>query len=55
METEKSYRIHITIRIKGNPVRTSHEYKTEQFDDLDDLLDNLGRYVEEEIEQLEGE
>lgn len=49
------YRIHITVRKRYEPIRTSHEYRTEQFNDLDDLLENLNAYVKEEIEQLEGE
>lgn len=35
---EQDYRIHITVRRRGEPVFTSNEIKTEQFNDMEQLL-----------------
>lgn len=49
-----NHRIHITIRRQGKPAFISHEYKTENYDDLHDLLAALAEFVTVEIEDDEG-
>lgn len=48
------YRIHLTIRRQGESVFTSQEYKTENHDDLHDLLASLAEFVTIEVIDDEG-
>lgn len=56
---EQDYRVQVTIRRRGKPVFTSQEYKTENHDDLHDLLASLAEFVtleiEDDIQASEGE
>lgn len=56
------YRIHILIRRRGEPVFTSTELKTENFDELADLNQEAAEFITETIyddkeyqEEHEGE
>lgn len=45
----EQYRIHVTIRRKGQPVFTSHEFKTEEYDSLADLNAYVAEFVTIEV------
>lgn len=49
-----NYRIQVTIRRQSEPVFTSQEYKTENHDDLHDLLASLAEFVTVEVIDDEG-
>lgn len=49
------YRIHVTIRRKGQPVFTSQEFKTEAFDSLSDLLATAAEFATQNVyDDMEG-
>lgn len=47
---ENDYRIHITIRRRGQPVFISTELKTENFNSFDELSEHIDRFITEEME-----
>lgn len=49
-----NYRIHVTLRRQNEQIFTSHEYKTENHDDLHDLLASLAEFVTVEVIDDEG-
>ena len=50
MDLQTQYRVHITIRRKGQPVHISQEFKTEHVGTFDELSETMDRFVTEEIE-----
>ena len=47
------YRIHITVRRKGESIADSREIKTEHCDSSDELYTNAVEFIEETINTLE--
>lgn len=51
----EKYRVTISIRRKGEGVFEGMEYKTEHFNDIDDLLDAVDDFIELSIaDDMEG-
>lgn len=48
------HRIHVTLRRKSQPVFTSHEFKTEDYDDLYDLQGAVNEWIAQELYEDEG-
>lgn len=47
---EQNYRIQVYIRRKGETVLDGNEYKTEQFEDLDELLNEVHSFIDRTVE-----
>ena len=50
---QHNYRVHVTVRRQWKPISESVEYKTEHFEDLDEVLDVMDEFVLDSIYKLE--
>jgi len=50
---KNDYRIHITIRRRGEPIATSNEFKTENFDNLEEVCNLMAHFANDAISDLE--
>lgn len=44
------YRIHVTVRRRGQPVHMSREFRTEELGSFDELSEAMDTFVVEELE-----
>lgn len=52
-EINNDYRVHVTVRLKGEQITSSNEFKTENFEDLEEMCNMMKHFALDTITDLE--